>query len=76
MAPLLVGWISDVTGSLVTAFYIVFPPVIFGLLLLLRARHTLEDDAQAIVTAIYEENLKLEAERRELGLIEEPAEQA
>jgi MFS family permease len=76
MAPLLVGWISDVTGSLVAAFYIVFPPVIFGLLLLLRARHTLEDDAQAIVTAIYEENLKLEAERRELGLIEEAAEQA
>ncbi|HEU5150106.1 MAG TPA: MFS transporter [Iamia sp.] len=69
MAPLLVGWISDVTGSLVAAFYIVFPPVIFGLLLLLRARHTLEDDAQAIVTAIYEENMKLEAERVELGLI-------
>jgi len=76
MAPLLVGWISDVTGSLVTAFYIVFPPVILGLMLLLRARHTLEDDAQAIVTAIFEENQKLEAERRQLGLIEEPAEQA
>ncbi len=69
-APALVGWISDLTGSLVAAFYIVFPPVILGLLLLLRARHTLEDDAQAIVTAIYEENLKLEEERRELGLIE------
>lgn len=76
LAPLLVGWISDVTGSLVAAFYIVFPPVIFGLLLLLRARHTLEDDAQAIVTAIFEENQKLEAERRELGLIEAPADAA
>ncbi len=75
-APFLVGWISDATGSLVAAFYIVFPPVILGLLLLLRARHTLEDDAQAIVTAIYEENQKLEAERRQLGLIEAPADQA
>ncbi len=70
MAPLLVGWISDLTGSLVVAFFIVFPPVILGLLLLLRARHTLEDDAQAIVIAIYEENQLLEAERRELGLID------
>lgn len=70
LAPLLVGWISDVTGSLVAAFYIVFPPVIVGLLLLLRARHTLEDDAQAIITAIVEENQKLEAERRELGLVD------
>jgi MFS family permease len=75
MAPLLVGWISDVTGSLVAAFYIVFPPVIFGLLLLLRARHTLEDDAQAIITAIVEENQKLEAERRQLGVIESVADQ-
>jgi MFS family permease len=74
-APFLVGWISDATGSLVAAFYIVFPPVILGLLLLLRARHTLEDDAQAIVTAIYEENEKLEAERRELGLIEAVAQE-
>jgi MFS family permease len=72
-APFLVGWISDLTGSLVAAFYIVFPPVIVGLLLLLRARHTLEEDAQAIVTAIVEENQKLEAERRELGLIGEIA---
>ncbi|QYG95053.1 MFS transporter [Iamia sp. SCSIO 61187] len=70
LAPLLVGWISDVTGSLVAAFYIVFPPVIVGLLLLLRARHTLEADAQAIITAIVEENQKLEAERRQLGLID------
>ena len=76
LAPRAGGWISDVTGSLVAAFYIVFPPVILGLLLLLRARHTLEDDAQAIVTAIYEENLMLEAERRELGLIREAEEAA
>jgi len=73
MAPVLVGWISDTTGSLVAAFYIVFPPVIFGLLLLLRARHTLEDDARAIVTAIYEENQALEAERRDMGLMDDPA---
>lgn len=72
MAPVLVGWISDTTGSLVTAFYIVFPPVIFGLLLLLRARHTLEDDARAILTAIVEENEALEAERREMGLLDDP----
>lgn len=73
MAPSLVGWISDTTGSLVTAFYIVFPPVVFGLLLLLRARHTLEDDAQAIVTAVMEEHAALEEERRALGLMDEPA---
>lgn len=66
MAPLLVGWISDVTGSLVAAFYIVFPPVIFGLLLLLRARHTLDDDARAIVTAIVTEQQMLEEERLRL----------
>jgi MFS family permease len=63
LAPVLVGGLSSLTGSLVTAFYLVFPPVIFGLLLLLRARHTLEDDARAIVVAIYEENQLLERER-------------
>jgi MFS family permease len=63
LAPVLVGWISDVTGSLVIAFYIVFPPVIGGLLLLLRARHTLDADAQKIITAIIEETQMLEAER-------------
>ncbi len=70
LAPVLVGAVSSATGSLVTAFYVVFPPVIAGLLLLLRARHTLADDAQAIITSIMEENQMLEAERRELGLIE------
>ncbi len=72
LAPSLVGWISDLTGSLLAAFYIVFPPVLFGLLFLYRARHTLEDDAQAIVIAIYEENQLLEAERVEFGLMHEP----
>lgn len=66
LAPVLVGWISDVTGSLSMAFYIVFPPVIGGLLLLLRARHTLDEDAQAIITAIIEETQMLEAERERL----------
>jgi hypothetical protein len=36
-------------------------------MLLLRARHTLEDDARAIVTAIYEENQLLERQRAELA---------
>ncbi|MBN2624321.1 MAG: MFS transporter [Acidimicrobiales bacterium] len=63
LAPVLVGALSSLTGSLVTAFYLTFPPVIFGLLLLLRARHTLEEDARAIVIAIYEENQLLERER-------------
>lgn len=68
LAPVLVGGVSSLTGSLVVAFYLTFPPVILGLLLLLRARHTLEDDARAIVTAIYEENLLLEKERAEMDL--------
>ena len=52
LAPPLVGFLSDVTGSLVTAFYIVFPPSLAGLLFLLRARHTIAEDVQAIVTAV------------------------
>lgn len=67
LAPVLVGGLSTLTGSLVAAFYIVFPPVIVGLLLLLRARHTLEEDAQAIITAIVAENQLLEAERLEMA---------
>ena len=51
LAPPLVGLLSDLT-SLVTAFYIVFPPIIVGVLFLLRARHTVADDAQAIITAM------------------------
>lgn len=71
MAPVLVGGVSSLTGSLVAAFYLTFPPVIVGLLLLLRARHTLEEDARAIVTAIFEENQLLEKERA--ALESEPA---
>lgn len=69
LAPVLVGGVSSLTGSLVAAFYVTFPPVILGLLLLLRARRTLEDDARAIVTAIYEENQLLERERGELAAV-------
>ncbi|HKY68197.1 MAG TPA: MFS transporter [Acidimicrobiales bacterium] len=70
LAPVLVGAVSTLTGSLVTAFYITFPPVILGLMLLLRARHTLEDDARAIVTAIYEENQLLERQRAAIAAAE------
>ena len=68
LAPVLVGGVSSLTGSLVAAFYLTFPPVILGLMLLLRARHTLEDDARAIITAIYEENQLLEKERAAMDL--------
>ena len=53
LAPPLVGLLSDLTGSLVTAFHIVFPPVIVGLLFLLQARHTIVEDAAKIVAAMY-----------------------
>ncbi|MDD9370325.1 MAG: MFS transporter [Acidimicrobiales bacterium] len=68
LAPVLVGGVSSLTGSLVAAFYLTFPPVILGLMLLLRARHTLEDDARAIITAMYEENQLLEKERAAMDL--------
>jgi MFS family permease len=67
LAPVLVGGVSSLTGSLVAAFYLTFTPVIFGLMLLLRARHTLEDDARAIVTAVYEEQQLLERQRAEMA---------
>jgi MFS family permease len=51
LAPPLVGLLSDLT-SLVGAFYIVFPPIIVGLLFLLRARKTVEADAAAILDAL------------------------
>ena len=51
MAPPLVGWISDLT-SLQGAFYIVSPPILVGTLVLLRARHTLGRDVQAIVESM------------------------
>jgi MFS family permease len=52
LAPPLVGVLSDLTNSLVTAFYIVFPPVILGLLLLLRATKTIVDDAGKMIAAV------------------------
>ena len=51
LAPPLVGLLSDLT-SLVAAFYIVLPPIIIGELFLLRARHTIAEDAEAIIAAI------------------------
>jgi MFS family permease len=51
LAPPLVGLLSDLT-SLRTAFYIVLPPVIIGELFLLRARHTIAEDARAIIAAM------------------------
>jgi MFS family permease len=51
LAPPLVGLLSDLT-SLVGAFYIVFPPVIAGTLLLLRARTTIVADAEALITGM------------------------
>jgi MFS family permease len=51
LAPPLVGLLSDLT-SLAGAFDIVFPPIIVGLLFLLRARKTVEADAAAILGAL------------------------
>lgn len=52
LAPILVGLISDVTGSLAAAFYIVTPPVIVGTLILRRAKHTIVEDAAAILSTM------------------------
>ena len=52
LAPPLVGWLSDLTGSLVAAFYIVTPPVAVGSLILLRAQHTIANDVQAILQSM------------------------
>ncbi len=54
LAPIVVGGISDLTGSLVTAFYVVTPPVIAGTLVLRRAKHTIVEDAAAILTTMAE----------------------
>jgi MFS family permease len=70
LAPPLVGLLSDLT-SLVTAFYIVFPPVIVGLLFLLRARHTIIEDAQAIFTKMMERAAEQDGEQG--GEVEEAA---
>lgn len=60
-APFVVGVLSQATGSLVTAFYLVLPPVIVGLLLLLRARHTINEDAAKIIAKVMEEQQLIEA---------------
>ena len=52
LAPVAVGLISDLTGSLVAAFYIVTPPVIVGTFVLRRAKHTIVEDAAAILTTL------------------------
>lgn len=54
LAPIVVGGISDLTGSLVTAFCVVTPPVIVGTLILRRAKHTIVEDAAAILTTLAE----------------------
>jgi MFS family permease len=52
LAPVVVGGISDITGSLVTAFYVVTPPVVLGCLILRRAKDTIVEDAAAILTSM------------------------
>lgn len=52
LAPYLVGALSDATGSLVGAFYLVTPPVLVGSLILRRAQHTITEDAGAILAAV------------------------
>lgn len=54
LAPLVVGILSDLTGSLVAAFCIVTPPVVVGTLILRRAKHTIAEDAEAIFTTMVE----------------------
>ena len=54
LAPPLIGLISDLTGSLVGAFYIVTPPILVGSMILRRAQHTIVEDAQAIITKMME----------------------
>jgi MFS family permease len=51
-APIVVGAISDVTGSLVAAFWIVMPLICVGAFALRRACHTASDDAAAIVAFV------------------------
>ena len=54
LAPPLIGLISDLTGSLVGAFYVVTPPILLGSMILRRAQHTIVEDAQAIITSMIE----------------------
>ncbi len=50
LAPPLVGLLSDMT-SLYAAFHIIMPPVLIGALIVLKARHTIERDAAAVLAA-------------------------
>lgn len=52
LAPIVVGAISDLTGSLAAAFYVVTPPVVIGTLVFRRAKQTIVDDAAAILTTM------------------------
>jgi MFS family permease len=52
LAPPLLGLISDATGSLVAAFYIVTPPIIIGSLILRRAQYTIAEDAMKILQSM------------------------
>jgi MFS family permease len=54
LAPPFVGLLSDATGSLVAAFYLVTPPVVIGSLILRRAKDTVVEDAAAILTTMAE----------------------
>lgn len=47
-APPIVGILADWT-SLLGAYYIIAPPIFIGTLILLKARKTILEDAQAIV---------------------------
>jgi MFS family permease len=58
LAPVLVGALSDLT-SLVWAFTIVLPPVLFGLFFLLRARDTINEDAAALIRAVMQSSDQL-----------------
>jgi MFS family permease len=72
-APTVVGQLSEMTGSLVWAFTIVFPPVILGLMLLLRARHTIGEDAEAILAAMAAEQEALAAEADQVAGVDRTA---
>ena len=54
LAPPLLGLLSDAIGSLVGAFYIVFPPIVIGSLILRRAQHTIAEDAMKILQSLSE----------------------
>lgn len=55
-APPIVGLLADWT-SLLGAFYIIAPPIFVGTFILLHARKTIVEDAQAIVRSMFEAQL-------------------